>query len=232
MKRNLEKSTGMADEAEQGLFLDRQSEVNIAEGMRPHWMQDGAIVFLTIRLADSLPKDVLEAWDRERLAYLHSIGLYSEHWLDGVRQLSRQQRHAFDRRFRRLKEIELDRCHGECPLRRPELAQIVSDAFRFFDDDRYLMGDYVVMPNHAHCLVVFPDSVSMRRQCTSWTRFTATKINRLLGRRGDFWQEEPFDHLVRSESQLDYLRRYIAENPVKAKLRPGEYLYRRSERKF
>jgi len=57
-------------------------------------------------------------------------------------------------------------------------------------------------------------------------KYTATRINRVLGRRGRFWQEESFDHLVRSLEEFKYLRRYIAENPVRAKLRDGEFLYR------
>jgi hypothetical protein len=73
----------------------------------------------------------------------------------------------------------------------------------------------------------------MRTSRTSAIRgrkFTATRINRALGRDGRFWQDESFDHLVRSEWQFDYLRRYIAENPQAAKLRDGEYLYwRRGE---
>ena len=37
-------------------------------------------------------------------------------------------------------------------------------------------------------------------------------INRALGDKGRFWQEESFDHLVRSAEQYDALRRYLAEN--------------------
>ncbi|MEX0819492.1 MAG: hypothetical protein WD070_07855, partial [Pirellulaceae bacterium] len=68
--------------------------------------------------------------------------------------------------------------------------------------------------------------------CYSWMRFTATRINRLFGDTGTFWQEEPFDHLVRSEQQLEFLRDYIEQNPLKANLKAGEYLYRRSNRAF
>ena len=36
-----------------------------------------------------------------------------------------------------------------------------------------------------------------------------------------FWQVEQFDHLVRSQEQFDYLRRYIAANPARANLAPA-----------
>ena len=96
-----------------------------------------------------------------------------------------------------------------------------------FDGERYRMGDFIVMPNHVHLMAAFADPDSMRAQFDSWTHFTAVQINRSIGEKGRFWQQEPFDHLVRSVEQYDYLRRYIAENPVKANPKPGEYLYRR-----
>jgi type I restriction enzyme R subunit len=92
-----------------------------------------------------------------------------------------------------------------------------------FDGDRYELTDFVIMPNHVHLLVVFPAEDMMLRQCESWKHFTATKINQALGRKGQFWQQDGFDHLVRSAEQFNYLRRYLAENPQKARLRPGEY---------
>ena len=52
---------------------------------------------------------------------------------------------------------------------------------------------------------------------------SAKECNALLGRAGEpFWQEESFDHIVRSQAQFDRFVGYIAENPVKAKLREGE----------
>ena len=119
----------------------------------------------------------------------------------------------------------LDECHGAFVLRKPELAKIVADSLRFFDGDRYEVTDFVVMPNHVHLLVVFPDEESLLKQCESWKHFTATKINRVLRRTGRFWQYDGFDHLVRSQEQFDYLRTYIANNPLRAKLTPGEFVH-------
>ena len=91
------------------------------------------------------------------------------------------------------------------------------------------MGDFIVMPNHVHLLAAFPDPESMSKRCASWMHFTAVKIHEALGVKGHFWQREPVDHLVRSVEQYEYLRKYIADNPIKAKLKPGEYDYRRYE---
>ncbi|MFO0872189.1 MAG: transposase [Pirellulales bacterium] len=150
-----------------------------------------------------------------------------EHWHQLLPLLTEEQRHAFDLHFHRCRETKLDECLGACVLRRPELAQIVAEALLHFDGERYRMGDFVVMPNHVHLLAAFPSPEIMERQLASWLRFTATRINRLLEHSGHFWQQEPFDHLIRSPEQYDYLRQYIADNPRKAGLRPGEFLYRK-----
>ena len=92
------------------------------------------------------------------------------------------------------------------------------------------MGDFVVMPNHVHLLAAFASDDAMREQFDSWLHYTAFRINQQIGESGHFWQQEPFDHLVRSGQQYEYLRDYIADNPKKAKLREGEYIYRRYDR--
>ena len=39
-----------------------------------------------------------------------------------------------------------------------------------------------------------------------------------LGREGDFWQPEYYDHLIRDGSEMAATIRYIQNNPIKAKL--------------
>lgn len=43
-------------------------------------------------------------------------------------------------------------------------------------------------------------------------------INRLLKRHGPVWQEESFDHVLRSNESLSEKLNYICQNPVRAKL--------------
>ena len=162
--------------------------------------------------------------------WMRNLGLVSDDWRQVYPLLSEQDRAKFQSEFHRLKEICMDECLGSCPLRIPEASAIVANSLLHFDAQRYQMGDFVVMPNHVHLLVTFPDGGTMKKQFASWLRFTATQINSLLQRSGTLWQEEPFDHLVRSGTQYDQLRRYIASNPEKSKLKTGEYhLYRRPD---
>jgi type I restriction enzyme R subunit len=211
-----------------GELFDPQAELLVHEHWRPHWSQAGAIVFITFRTADSIPREVIERWDREKREWLTARGYDAARELSKtVATLSGNDRADFQRHFDRCREEFLDTCQGRCLLRRPELAQIVADALLHFDGQRYRMGDFVVMPNHVHLLAAFASAASLKEQCDSWLHYTAFRIHQVLGERGKFWQQEPFDHLVRSPEQYDYLRDYIADNPRKARLRPGEFYYRR-----
>jgi putative transposase len=211
-----------------GEFFDPAGELRVYEHYRPHWSQAGAVVFLTFRTHDSIPREVIERWDREKQEWLRLRGWSTgAHWAAIVPTLTAKDRADFEKTFHRCREAFLDSCHGRCLLRQSELAQIVAGSLRHFDGQRYRMGDFIVMPNHVHLLAVFPTAEAMKDQCDSWLHYTAYRINQAVGESGKFWQREPFDHLVRSPEQYDYLRRYIADNPHKAGLKPGEYLYRR-----
>ncbi|MEZ6115794.1 MAG: transposase [Pirellulaceae bacterium] len=96
---------------------------------------------------------------------------------------------------------------------------------KYADGEKYDLTDFVVMPNHVHLLVSFFDERAMLKQCESWKHWTARQINLTLGQTGRFWQQDGFDHLVRSEAQFLHFRRYIQRNPVKAGLQEGEFLY-------
>ena len=107
---------------------------------------------------------------------------------------------------------------GPRHLSDPQIASLVvgclRDGQRKFD--RYEMHSFVVMPNHVHLLV------TPKVPATKWLGplkgFSAHEANRILGLTGrPFWQNESFDHLVRS-GEFERIRSYIENNPVKAGL--------------
>jgi type I restriction enzyme R subunit len=207
-----------------GECFDPKGELLIHEHCRPHWSQAGAVVFITFRAHDSIPREVIDRWDREKQEWLRLRGRDSgAHWSAIIPTLPEKDRADFQKTFDRCREAFLDSCHGRCLLGRPELSKIVADSLLHFDGQRYRMGDFVVMPNHVHLLAVFPTADAMKGQCDSWLHYMAFRINQAVGERGKFWQQEPFDHLVPSPGQYEYLRQYIVNNPRKAGLTPGEY---------
>jgi REP element-mobilizing transposase RayT len=81
----------------------------------------------------------------------------------------------------------------------------------------------VVMPDHVHLLFVprrnadgWPFPLVDILQCLKGA--TAHRINKLLHRSGPVWEEESFDHVLRSDESLKEKREYIRQNPVKAGL--------------
>jgi putative transposase len=205
-------------------FFDRQDDFSVVTKQLPHWAQAGTLVFITWRTADSLPRDVQIALTRERQRTLMLAGLDPKtDWKAALEKLPPAERSRVKSKLFRLWDDRLDSGAGACVLRRPELSAIVEKSLIHFDGHRYLITDAIVMPNHVHLLAAFPDEPAMFEQCESWKRFTALQINKAIGRYGQFWQVEQFDHLVRSEEQFWYFQKYISENGRKAGLKDGEY---------
>jgi REP-associated tyrosine transposase len=214
-------------------LFDPTAEVQVTSGRLPHWYQPGVTYFITFRTDDSFPSAVARQWYGRRDQWLrdHGIDPAAHAWESRLRQLPDKQSQEFHSTFSREFMEHLDKGHGECVLRRAELARIVAESLHYFDGQRYHLGDFVVMPNHVHLLVCLLGSTDAEGQCYSWKKFTSTQINARLGRKGRFWHEESFDHLIRSSEQFERLRRYIADNPRSAGLREREYLYWRREAK-
>lgn len=206
-------------------FFDPNETVSVLERRLPHWSQAGVVVFITFRTHDSMPRDVLDRFHADRRLWLHSQGINPDqaNWKIELAKLPRPMQRKYYQTFSTRWNDELDASHGQCVLRSKELSDIVADSLLHFDGDRYELTDFVVMPNHVHLLAAFPDDDTMLKQCESWKHYTATQINRRLGRRGRFWQQDGFDHLLRSLEQFEHLQRYIANNPKKANCQARTY---------
>ena len=209
-------------------LFDRNAEVDWHARNLPHWFQPGVAVFVTFRTLDSMPRKVVADWHRDIRRWLLERGFscdLSDDELPNAAHLPGNLQSEYRRVRDQGWHQRLDQCHGACVLRDPRLGKIVAESLLHFDGIRYHIASYVVMPNHVHLIVQFRRGYHLRRQTESWLRFTATRINRLLGQTGPFWQSEPFDHLIRSEAQFVYLLKYIRDNPANANLKPGESIH-------
>lgn len=207
-------------------LFDPHAEVRITAGNLPHWYQPGVTYFVTWRTADSLPHDVTDLWHRRRDDWLrrHRINPTNPRWKAQFESLPEVLQLEFHRTFSTEYLSMLDKGWGECVLRRRELAELVAHSLRHFDGQRYSLGDFVVMPNHVHLLVSLLGNTDIEKQCYSWKKFSAGEINAALGRKGRFWQEESFDHLVRSPTHFDAFSDYILTNGERAGLANDSYL--------
>jgi REP element-mobilizing transposase RayT len=85
---------------------------------------------------------------------------------------------------------------------------------------------FVIMPNHVHLLMA--PKRPLQRIMNGIKGSTAHSANTILGRTGKpFWQDESFDHWVRTEKEFGNIFRYIEWNPVIAKLarRPEDWAW-------
>ena len=121
------------------------------------------------------------------------------------------------RERRRRLESYLDRGMGECWLRQPAIAELTEGALRFFDNKRYRLAAWVVMPNHLHVLVEIWD-VPMGEVIKSWKDFVCKQANKLLKRQGAFWEREYLDTVIENEEHRQTAVHYIENNPTKARL--------------
>ena len=161
-------------------------------GYLPHRDERGLVQFVTFRLADAFPEELRSEW--QALLEIED-----------------------DRKRQTELEAYLDKGRGECHLRRRDVAAIVEDSLLFRHDVHYELNAWVIMPNHVHILFRVQD-VPMSQTIDAWKGFTAKKANRILGRKGQFWQEGYWDTYMRDTEHELKTRQYIENNPTKAKL--------------
>jgi putative transposase len=76
---------------------------------------------------------------------------------------------------------------------------------------------WVLMPNHVHLILVPPEPDALRRALAATHRRYAGRIHARLKRTGHFWQAR-FGCVAMDEAHLGAALRYVAMNPVRARL--------------
>ena len=110
--------------------------------------------------------------------------------------------------------------------RRPVLASpIAHDRLREIwqrsaDCDGWLVGHYVVMPDHVHLFAMAHSGsgpVTLSRWVKMWKSLSARSIKPTIGP-GPLWQRDYFDRYLRSEESYVQKWQYVRDNPVRAGL--------------
>ena len=92
----------------------------------------------------------------------------------------------------------------------PVVAASVFDSIEF-NRQRGLWWPFLalLMPDHVHMLVSFPNDVSMKNVVGDWKQYLSREV-------GVVWQRGFFDHRIRSDESYDEKAYYIRMNPVRA----------------
>ncbi|MDI6766614.1 MAG: hypothetical protein QME52_07310 [Bacteroidota bacterium] len=205
----------------------------------PHYQPSHASYFITFRLSDSLPSEVI-------------IKLKEEYEVEGEQfekliDPDAKKRELDDHRKRYFEKFDefLDK-HTDGPkwLKEERVAQIVADVIFYRDGKEYELIAYCIMPNHVHMVVnversddvertlvrAEPDNRTEVRSTVSYKDYQLTKIlrkikgstarecNKILNRSGAFWQHESYDHVIRNAKEFNNIVWYVLNNPVKARL--------------
>jgi putative transposase len=113
-------------------------------------------------------------------------------------------------------DAALDRSTSGYVLTRAEAAAVVENAIRHFDDQRYRLLAWCVMPNHVHVILEQLQGWNLGQIVRSWKLFTTRRLNELHGTRGAIWASDYFDRYMRDEDHLQQTIGYVENNPIKA----------------
>ncbi|MBI2678192.1 MAG: transposase [Candidatus Koribacter versatilis] len=162
--------------------------------------------FVTFRLGDSLPQSALAKLE-------HEAGRIAGDDKD-------------EKKKALLRQIEkyLDRGIGACHLSKLEITEMVAAAIHRLDGRMYRLIAWVVMPNHVPLVVRVLPGEKLSSVLHSLKSFTAKEANRILKRRGSFWQREYYDHLVRTPDGFQKAVNYVLNNPLKAGLKDWNWV--------
>ena len=206
---------------------------------RPHFQPLEAKLFVTFRLAESIPKSVVRyykqrrSWLKDQLSRVSKLAgaePSSERtaWLADIGKLDREW-------FMKCEDLLHREALGPTWMRDAGVANTVAENLHRLDGEMYRLDAFTVMSNHAH--TVFKPLVEarvveeiLRSEDGSLSRIpslarimhslkgrSAKECNLILGRSGAFWEHESFDRVIRA-GRFDATIRYVLRNPVKVGL--------------
>lgn len=192
----------------------------------PHFYRHNSTYFITFRLKGSIPIRVLSEL-RERKEFNREYK-------------TKEDKYKKDKKFFAEYDKLLDSNRKIQYLTNKEIAEIVRRTIHYPDKKEYNLICYTIMPNHVHLVfhlleneksnsadrnvcdtknVTQPfQAVKVAKIMQSIKGFSAREANKILKRKGSFWQSESYDHIVRDEDELKRIIRYVIYNPVKANL--------------
>lgn len=192
----------------------------------PHWIPAGSQYFITFRLVNSLPLNILRQLQAEKE---HRCREIINNFIGPARQ---KKLYEAQKIYFAQFDAYLDRCLADSPnwLGNDAIAAIVAENIRALDGLRYDLKAFCIMPNHVHLLIdtsqfnapLDHQGKTADYPLTDTLRLlkghTSRLCNQALARSGKFWPHESYDHLVRDGKELERIVFYIADNPVKAGL--------------
>jgi REP element-mobilizing transposase RayT len=162
----------------------------------PHLYFDAGRYFVTYRLANSIPVEKLHglAEPGEKMDFEEYKNLFLQY--DALLEPG---------------------AHGENYLEDPRIADISRDCLEYPDSEEYELICYCIIPNHIHVVFeLLKGNRGLSKIMQSVKGVSSRKSNKMLHRKGQFWQSESFDRLIRNNRELKWIIKYVLNNPVYA----------------
>ena len=118
-----------------------------------------------------------------------------------------------------VKEYKIDQYIDNSPKGRYLNDEVLDYLYNYFigkNKDLYELVAFSIMPNHVHML--FKQNTELPKIMKQIKGATAFKINKILHRKGIFWEENYYDRVIRDEAHFEQVYDYISHNAIKAEL--------------
>jgi putative transposase len=108
---------------------------------------------------------------------------------------------------------------ADCVMLISGAGEVVADVWRTLPPrfPEITLDSFVVMPNHIHGVICI--SATMKRGLPAVVQAFKSLSARRIAARGrstsPIWQRGYYEHVVRNDADLDRVRRYIEENPIR-----------------
>ena len=120
-------------------------------------------------------------------------------------------------------------CHDRRPVfRSPRVCELfLQTMLSYRDQGKFLLHEFVVMPDHCHFLLTPARLLSLERVMQLIKGGFSHEVHKQLLRKVELWQRSFTNQHVRTPEEYREFRRYIHFNPVKAGLcsEAAEYSY-------
>ena len=206
---------------------------------RPHIHYPDSTLFVTFRLAGSIPQSLVRHHKEKRRGLTDQLrraqsasnqdpdSAELQQWVERVEAHQREW-------FIKSEEILHRASYGPTWLKDESVASKVVENLHKLDGDAFRLDAFSVMSNHVHTVFkpllsiqdleeIFDEDLGLffvtkhpglAKIMQLLKGRTARECNLLLGRSGAFWEHESFDHIIRS-GKFDKTIRYVLNNPVK-----------------
>ena len=167
----------------------------------PHLHYNEGDYFITFRLKDSLP--------------ISEIKLLKSELENSSDDLTVKEKKL----FKKYDELLDSQKFGTINVIEKNIIKIIKEIIHWHEKIYYDLICYCIMPNHIHLVFTIISKEKSLSEIMKMIKGTSSvMINKYLNRTGSLWQAESFDRLIRDDTEMYNIVKYVLLNPVKANL--------------